>query len=373
MDLKTVAVQVVNKYLKKKNMAMCLRDILPRSGLSFSDRQYVADIVHDVVRWKKLYDDILEKTDIVKSADAYVNLAIAEKQNSWSTDSFEIKHSVSPYVASILKNKIKWIKYLNEKPPTTLCINFNKSNANEVINILETEGLPAEKSNIETAILTSSVGRYSTVITKNFAHVQDESSQLISFLVVSLGDYILDFCAGNGGKSLAMASISMNSKKIYAFDINPKKRLVLEKRLKDYNAEIIVTDKPSNKKFDVVLVDAPCTGIGAARRNPEAKYVEGPGDYPDMQQKILDDAAKKVKPGGFLFYSVCTFTPSETNEVVKKFIKEKDFKVTNLNNLNYNKFLKKTRYGAFIFLPKADIFFISLLKKQEGETVIYSK
>lgn len=363
MDLKTVAIKLITKYLKKNNMARCLRDILPYSGLSLSERQSVADIVHDVVRWKKLYDNILDEIGLAKTPDAYVNLAIEEKQKDWSIDDFEIKYSVSSYVASILKNKIKWIKFLNERPPTTLCINFNKSDAKEVVSILEMEGLPAEKSILETAILTSSKGRYSKAVSKNFAHVQDESSQLISHIAVSLGDNVLDFCAGNGGKSLAMASICRNRKKIFAFDVNFQKRLTLEKRLKDYNAEIFVTEKPSDNKFDVVLVDAPCTGIGAARRNPEAKYVDGPGKYPDMEQKILVEAAKKVKPGGYLFYVVCTFTSDETQAVVKKFSKEKDFKIQSLNNIAYNQFLKKNRYGAFIFLPKADIFFISLLKK----------
>jgi len=363
MDPKDVAIQVVTKYLKKNKMAMCLRDILPGSGLSLVDRQNVADIVHEVVRWKRLYDNILEEIGLAKSPDAYVNLALENKQNNWSTDDFEIKYSVSSYVASLLKNKLKWTEYLNEKPPTSLCINFNKSDTKEVASILESEKLPAEKSNLESAILTSSMGRYSSVVTKNLAHVQDESSQLIACITAFLGDNILDFCAGNGGKSLAMASITRNRKKIFAYDINSKKRLTLARRSKEYNAEISIEEKLSDKKFDVVLVDAPCTGIGAARRNPEAKYVDGPGKYPEIQQNILVEAEQKVKPNGFLFYSVCTFTPDETQEVVKKFSKEKDLKISNLEDIPYTQFLNKTNHGAYIILPKGDIFFVSLLKK----------
>ena len=363
MDSKAAAFRVVDKYLKKNKMAMCLRDILPASGLSLEERQKVADIAHDVVRWKKLYDNILEEIGLAKNPDAYVNLALESKQNNWTIDNLEIKYSVSSYVASLLKNKIKWIEYLNEKPQTTLCINFNKSNAEEVIHILETEKLPVEKSNLETAILTSSIGRYSSVVKKNFAHVQDESSQLISYITVSLGDNVLDFCAGNGGKSLAMASITRNRKEIYGYDINPQKLFTLERRLKDYSAEISLIEKTSEKKFDVILVDAPCTGIGAARRNPDAKYVEGPGNYPELQLKILKEASQKVKLDGYLFYSVCTITPEETKEVVKKFLKVKGFEISNLKNIAYTQFLNKTSYGSFIFLPKGDIFFISLLKK----------
>lgn len=363
MDTKAVAIQVITKYLKKKNMAMCLRDILPSSDLSLEERQDVADIAHDVVRWKRLYDNILEEIGLAKNPESYVNIALEGKQNDWSTDDFEIKYSVSSYVSSLLKNKISWINFLNEKPPTTLCINFNKSNAEEVVGILEMENLPAEKSNLESAILTSSIGRYSYAVKKNFAHVQDESSQLISYFVTSFGESILDFCAGNGGKSLAMASITRNRKKIYAFDINPQKRLTLKRRLEEYNADIKVIEKPNDKKFDVVLVDSPCTGIGAARRNPEAKYVDGPEKYPDLQQKILEEAEQLVKTDGFLFYAVCTLTPDETEEVIEEFIRDKDFKTYDLNNLPYSQFLNKTQHGAFINLPKGDIFFISLLKK----------
>ncbi|MDH7506509.1 MAG: RsmB/NOP family class I SAM-dependent RNA methyltransferase [Candidatus Thermoplasmatota archaeon] len=362
MDFKKVAVKVVAKYLKKNKMAMCLRDILPSSELSLFEREKVADIVHDVVRWKKIYDDILDETGLTNNPEAYVNLALDGVQKNFVNDDFEIKYSVSHYVATLLKNNIKMIEYLNEKPPTTLCINFNKSDAQEVINILSQEKLPAEKSYLETAIFTSSMGRFSSAVNKYLAHVQDEGSQLISFFVVSLGESILDFCCGNGGKSLAMASISRNKKKIFAFDINAQKRLILEKRLKNYNAKITVTNKPFDKKFDIVFVDAPCTGIGAARRNPEVKYINGPGDYPELQQKILGEAAKKVKKNGYLFYAVCTFTPDETDEVVKNFSKEKNFEISSLNDFGFTQFFKKTDFGAFLFLPKADIFFISLLK-----------
>ena len=127
MDPKIIAIRVITKYLKKNKMAMCLRDILPNSGLSLEDRQEVADIVHEVVRWKKLYDNILKEIGLAKTAETYVNLALEKKQNVWNAYNFEIKYSVSSYVASILKNKIKWITYLNETPPTTLCVNLNKS------------------------------------------------------------------------------------------------------------------------------------------------------------------------------------------------------------------------------------------------------
>ncbi len=363
MDTKSVAIKVVAKYFKKNKMAMCLRDILPSSGLSLIERQKVADIVHDVVRWKKLYEYFLEENNCVKNPEAYVDLVLKNKQNDFISDNFEIKYSVSAYVASILKNKTKWIEYLNEKPPTTLCVNFNKSSVEEVTNLLEIDDLTVERSNLETAIQTSSIGRYSSAVSKNFAHVQDENSQLISYIAVSLGGTILDFCAGNGGKSLAMASISRNTKKLYAYDVNPRKQLILERRLKDFNAEVMVLEKPSDKKFDVVLVDAPCTGIGAARRNPEVKYVNGPGEYPDLQQKILEESAKKIKDKGYLLYCVCTFTPDETQNVVKNFLKENKFRIDDMSKSIYSKFLKKAQYGVYTSLPKGDIFFASLLKK----------
>jgi 16S rRNA (cytosine967-C5)-methyltransferase len=358
-----VAARAITKYLKKGNMARCLRDILPSAGLSKEQREEIAELIHDVVRWKKLYEHIIDIRGLKTSPETYVKLAMNGSQVDASLYPFEYRYSCSSYVANVLKDHGDWAEFLNEKPPTTLCVNFNKSTIDDVMSILQQETLPAERSILTTAILTSSISKYSKVIQQRFAHVQDESSQLVSLLTASLGESIFDYCAGNGGKSLAIASITKNGKKLCAYEMNAAKRTTLKRRCSEYNANVTVEDNPSEKKYDIVLVDAPCTGLGAARRNPETKYVESPGDLPQIQLSILKQAAGNVKSGGVLFYAVCTMTPEETTQVIQAFVKEKEFILSPFDDLPHKEFLLKNKYGAFSTLPRGDLFFLSVLKK----------
>ncbi|MEM4258881.1 MAG: RsmB/NOP family class I SAM-dependent RNA methyltransferase [Candidatus Thermoplasmatota archaeon] len=358
------AIKVVAKYLKKGNMSRCLRDILPSSSLSNEQREQVAEIVHDVVRWKNLYDDMIASKGLKKTPEVYVDLAVHGVRDTSGINSFEDQYSCSPYVASVLKNHLDWAKYINEKPPTTLCVNLNKSSPDQVVSLLRREQLPAETSHLETAVLTSSLGRYSSAVKECSAHVMDESSQLVAFFAASHGERILDYCAGNGGKSLAMASFGRNMKTIYAYDINLEKQAILEKRCQAYHANVICDQKIPPGGFDVVLVDAPCTGIGAARRNPEAKYVPGSGDFPKNQLDILREAAQKLDRNGFLMYSVCTFTPDETDQVVEAFLTlERGFRCSWFDDFVLNDLLSRTRFGAFTMVPFGDIFYLSVLQK----------
>ena len=358
-----VAVQVITKYLRKGNMARCLRDILPSAGLSKEQREDIADIVHTVVRWKRLFEHIIETQELSLSAETYVQLAKDGAQSDAMKYPFEYRYSCSPFVAGILKDHGDWAEYLNESPPTTLCVNFNKSTTEEVISMLHEQSLPAERSFLQTALLTTSVSKYSKVIQERYAHVQDESSQLVSFLVASLGGSIFDFCAGNGGKSLSIASMTKNKNKLYAYEINATKRTTLKQRCSEYNANVIVEDTLPKKKFDLVLVDAPCTGLGAARRNPEAKYITGAGDFPETQISLLSQASAQVKPGGILFYAVCTITPEETSQVIESAMNTNGFSLLPLEDFQYNKYLMKENYGFFTALPRGDLFFISVMKK----------
>jgi 16S rRNA (cytosine967-C5)-methyltransferase len=362
--IEDVAVQVVSKYLKKGNMARCLRDILPSSGLSKENREKVAEIVHDVVRWKKLYEHILHNQGSEPNPRLYVKLAGEGAHAEASSYPFDYRYSCSSYVAGVLKEYGEWAGYLNETPPTTLCVNFNKTTPEQVMNLLHEDHIFSKRSILDTAILTTSVSKYSSVLQQRYAHVQDENSQLIAHLAASLGEHIFDFCAGNGGKSLAMASLSRNTKQLSAYDTNASKRAILTKRCKDYEANVRVEESIPKTMFDVVLVDAPCTGLGAARRNPEAKYVKDSNDFPTTQLSILQQAKGNVRKHGFLLYSVCTITPEETSEVINQFTKHADYSVASLTNIIHKEFLQPTMQGAFTVLPHGDLFFLALLRKE---------
>jgi 16S rRNA (cytosine967-C5)-methyltransferase len=358
-----IAVRIVAKYLKKGNMARCLRDILPSAGLSKKQREEIAEVVHTVVRWKRLYEQMIQSRSLSNSAVTYVKLASEGAQVDASLYPFEYRYSCSPYVADFLKDHEDWVRFLNEPPPTTLCVNFNRSSMDAVISILQKEGLPAQRSILPTAVQSNSSSKYSDVIQRRFAHVQDESSQLVSFYAASLGMSLFDLCAGNGGKSLALASMTKNKKKISAYEMNDGKRTTLRRRCDEYDARVIVEEQPSGKTYDLVLVDAPCSGLGAARRNPEIKYIETVGSHPQTQLSILQQAAEYVKDDGMLFYAVCTVTPEETTQVIQTFVKDNAFAIAGWDGLPYQEHLLKNDFGAYTTLPHGDLFFLSLLKK----------
>lgn len=361
MDKKEkVAIAIIKKWFRKGNITRCMRDILPNSNLNLIDREEVAKIIHDIVRWKRWYDFLIEFYDMERNAETYFKIAINEYDLDYEKAEKEIpkekyvaiRYSFSDFLANYLKNKPEFINHLNKEAKTTLCINFNKGNKEKIIGILRNEKINAYESEyVETAILTESRARYSKVVKEGYAHIQDESSQLISKITANYGKKILDYCAGNGGKTLAIASITRNEADIYVNDVNERKLDILKKRAMLFNANVKMMEKG---KYDVVLVDAPCAGVGAARRNPEAKYIDSLNNFPKKQYSILKNAWKYVKKNGFLIYSICSFLPEEIN-VIKKI----DGEHIELNI----KGLKKVENGYYIWLPEGDIFFISILKK----------
>jgi 16S rRNA (cytosine967-C5)-methyltransferase len=164
--------------------------------------------------------------------------------------------------------------------------------------------------------------------------VQDEGSQLLAQLVApKRGDMVADFCAGAGGKSIALGALMRNTGRIYAFDVSAKRLQNLGLRLKrsglsNLHSQLISTEKDSKLKrlagkFDRVLVDAPCSGLGTLRRNPDLKWKQTPKDIEELTQKqtnILTAAAKLVKAGGRLIYATCSLLSQENEAVVSSFL-----------------------------------------------------
>jgi len=161
---------------------------------------------------------------------------------------------------------------------------------------------------------------------------QDEASQLIARLVSPKpGECILDICAGMGGKTTHLAAIMENRGSILAIDISKKKIDALCKNASRLDATIVdaqVGDarkepgKASLASFDRILIDAPCTGLGTLRRNPEIKWRTCPEDAEKcsiLQKAILENAATYIKRGGSLIYSTCTITKEEAEEVIEDF------------------------------------------------------
>jgi len=163
--------------------------------------------------------------------------------------------------------------------------------------------------------------------------VQDEGSQLLGFLVAPRrGEMVVDFCAGAGGKTLLLGALMNNQGRIYAFDVSSRRLDNLKPRLKrsglsNLNPVLITSENDARVKrlagkIDRVLVDAPCSGLGTLRRNPDLKLRMSAASVAELvikQASILNAAATLVKPGGRLVYATCSLLAEENDEQADRF------------------------------------------------------
>ena len=163
--------------------------------------------------------------------------------------------------------------------------------------------------------------------------VQDEGSQLLALLTdAHRGEMVVDFCAGAGGKTLALGAAMRNTGRLYAFDVSGHRLAALKPRLARsglsnvYPAQIAHERDDRVKrlagKIQRVLVDAPCSGLGTIRRNPDLKWRQSPADVAELQQRqqaILASAARLVAPGGRLVYATCSLLRAENEDVAEGF------------------------------------------------------
>src|SRR5215203_847397 len=168
---------------------------------------------------------------------------------------------------------------------------------------------------------------------KGWFEIQDEGSQLAALLTaVKPGEQVVDLCAGAGGKTLAMAALMANKGQIYATDSDQRRLAPIHDRLARAGVRNVQVRTPRAKadavtdldgKIDCVLVDAPCTGIGTWRRNPDAKWRLRPGSLEvrrNEQTTVLDRAAGLVKPGGRIVYITCSILPEENDDMLSAFL-----------------------------------------------------
>ncbi|MDQ6618395.1 MAG: RsmB/NOP family class I SAM-dependent RNA methyltransferase [Pseudomonadota bacterium] len=177
--------------------------------------------------------------------------------------------------------------------------------------------------------------------------VQDEASQLVGWLVApKRNDMVVDFCAGSGGKSLLLGALMRSQGRVYAFDVSEKRLANLKPRLarsglSNVHPQLIAHERDTRVKrlagkIDRVLVDAPCTGFGTLRRNPDLKWRQTPHGVAELavkQAAILRAASGLVKPGGRLVYATCSILPDENERIVEAFVAERaEFSVTSASD-----------------------------------------
>lgn len=343
------------------------------------DRGFIAETTYDIVRWKRLYSEIAE----VKAPLTRPNLfrifavwavlrgiALPDWKQIEPTPSRRIKgkfdelSKIRKYRESIpdwldelgseaLGEQLwtKEIAALNQQAQVILRANRLKTTKEQLSALLETEQIATTtiKGYPDALQLKERSNVFITDAFKNgHFEVQDASSQLVApFLEVIPGQRVVDACAGAGGKTLHLAALMENKGQLIALDIYANKLKELKRRARRNSAHnietrVITSNKIIKKLYgsaDRVLIDAPCTGLGVLRRNPDAKWKLNPEFLQRVtktQQEILKAYSKMVKPGGKLVYATCSILPQENVDQVSTFLASeegKDFKLEKDRNI----------------------------------------
>ncbi|MDG1285431.1 MAG: RsmB/NOP family class I SAM-dependent RNA methyltransferase [Flavobacteriaceae bacterium] len=335
------------------------------------DRGFVAETTYDIVRWKRLYAEIAQIKEPFSRDDAWRLFAVwatlkGIKLPDWKyfegTPTRKIKgrfdelskdrkfrESIPDWIDELGVKELgeaKWTKELamqNKQANVILRVNTLKISKadlklkleSENIETLEIEGYPyalqlKERANVFTT----------EAFKDGWFEVQDASSQLVAdFLDVKPGMKVVDCCAGAGGKTLHLSALMENKGSVVAMDIYESKLKKLKIRARrdgahNIDMKVIDSTKPNKKlygKADRLLIDAPCSGLGVLRRNPDSKWKLEP-EFIDRirktQQDVLQQYSKMVKPQGKMVYATCSVLPSENEAQIKTFLESesgKDF------------------------------------------------
>jgi 16S rRNA (cytosine967-C5)-methyltransferase len=217
--------------------------------------------------------------------------------------------------------------------PLDLRVNLAKLSREEALARLGLEGAPTALSPAGIRLKGKPAINRHALFLAGAVEVQDEGSQLLAYLLAPRrGEMVADFCAGAGGKTLALAMLMHGTGRIYAMDVSAKRLRELAPRAARAGisnvhpialaGEADARVKRLAGKIDRVLVDAPCSGFGTLRRNPDLKWRHGPGAVAELaakQARILDSAARLLKPGGRLVYATCSILPDENEAVADAF------------------------------------------------------
>ena len=250
----------------------------------------------------------------------------------------KLRHNLPDWLSNSLREQLGdedfWalVATFSAGAPLDLRVNAIKNKREAVIEALAAANIHAEPtpySPIGLRIQGKPALQKLALYTGGEVEVQDEGSQLLALLTgAKRGEMVVDFCAGAGGKTLALGAMMRNTGRLYAFDIsghrldNLKPRLARSGLSNVYATQIAHENDDRIKrlrgKIDRVLVDAPCSGLGTLRRNPDLKWRQSPKAIEQLQAKqtsILNSAARLLKPGGRLVYATCSLMPAE-NEII---------------------------------------------------------
>ncbi|SHM30916.1 RsmB/NOP family class I SAM-dependent RNA methyltransferase [Flavobacterium chilense] len=329
-----------------------------------SDRKFVAETIYEIVRWKRLYAEIAEVKEPFDRDNLWRMFAVwavlrgypipdwrqlegtPERKIKGRFDELSkvraLKESIPDWMDELgvkeLGEKV-WAKEIaaqNQPAKVILRTNTLKGTKESLRNTLMDLNIETEylKDQPEALVLKERANVFLTdAFKQGLFEVQDANSQLVAgFLDVKPGMRVVDTCAGAGGKTLHIASLMENKGQLIAMDLYESKLKQLKLRAKRngaFNIEYRIIDttkviKKLHEKADRVLIDAPCSGLGVLKRNPDSKWKLQPefiDNIRKVQSEVLESYSKIVKPGGKLVYATCSVLPSENQEQVQKFLK----------------------------------------------------
>ncbi|GCL62741.1 RsmB/NOP family class I SAM-dependent RNA methyltransferase [Pseudaquabacterium pictum] len=254
----------------------------------------------------------------------------------------KFRHNLPDWLASALRSQLGdeafWplVAALDEPAPLDLRVNVLKAKREDILSTLNQAGLraaPTPFSPWGIRVPGKPALQKFDAFVRGDIEVQDEGSQLLALLVdAKRGEMVVDFCAGAGGKTLALGAAMRSTGRLYAFDVNGHRLDALKPRmarsgLSNVHPAQIAHERDERikrlaGKIDRVLVDAPCSGLGTLRRNPDLKWRQSPQAVAELTAKqtaILDSAQRLVKPGGRLVYATCSLLRDENEAIAEAF------------------------------------------------------
>ena len=369
--------EIIKKYskIKLKKISPWIINIL-RMGIYqiiFLDKIPKSAAVNESVNLAKRYGH--------SSSSNFVNAILRKVEKTDYDDFFEIEDDIDRI--SKTTSMPKWIveelvkengikiaeqicKNSNLKPNITIRVNRLKIAKKELIQKLEQKGIECkepenEEMNTQDFLILSKVKNIENLqeFKDGFFTVQDLSAgQTAKILDPRPGEMVLDACSAPGGKTTYLAELMENKGNIEAWDIHEHRTKLVEQNANRLGINIIETqvkdatqyDKSLDEKFDKILLDVPCLGIGVIKRKPDIKWQRKPEDIEEItliQRKILENCSKYLKKGGTLVYSTCSILKEENEEIVMKFLSEnKQFEIDGENMVNI--LPNKEKDGFFI-------------------------
>lgn len=334
------------------------------------DRRFFAESVYEIVRWERLLAHLADNNDFWKIWGAYW-IRQGHELPDWSEleglsaqevvarqkdiSSFAVAQSIPDWMYERGTQELgvefkDVVRALNKPADVFLRTNTLKTTPDELIKVLEEQGIQAVKVSPDLPAALRLTERKNVFITEAFRQglfeVQDASSQMIAPLLgIEPGQRVIDACAGAGGKSLHMASLMKNKGKIISLDIHEWKLKELKVRARRDGVDVIETRVIDSSKVikrlaqtaDRLLLDVPCSGMGVLRRNPDTKWKLSNDEISRLQQlqyEILSGYSEMTKKGGRMVYATCSLLPSENEKQVERFMAENGSQWTLLKQIH---------------------------------------